>query len=394
MQRRFLPVFFVAASLAAAAQPRTVLVVEFQNKSQYSDLNWVGESVADRLMTEFAASTEIVPSRNERGEGERRLDLRPGADYTRATLLRLGQTLNADDLCFGSFTISTPSPDAPLKNSSISITAQFLDLRKMHFGPEISEAGPLSELSRLEEHLAYESLRFLQPDNNLKLDHFLAPQKTVRLEAEESYTRGLLSGDKEQRQKWFLQAIAVDGKFAGPAFELGKLALDQKQYPEALDWLKRVAPEDSNYPEARFKMGLAAYLAADYISSANYFREVVTTYPLSEVYNNLGAAEAQAGLPSGVSDFRHALESDPHSSTYLFNLGWALLKEGDFDEAGRTFQQLLTHSDDPEALALNDRSHRREPFGPNDKLPAFRLKNGFNSTAFRQLKAMIQTKAN
>jgi tetratricopeptide (TPR) repeat protein len=382
----------LAAVATAAPQPSTVLVVEFQNKSQYADLNWVGESIASRLMTEFAASAEIVPSRNERGEGERRLSLRSGAEYSHATLLRLGQTLNADAMCFGSFAITLPTPDAELKDSAIRITAQFLDMRKMHLGPELSEAGPLSELSRLEEHLAYESLRYLQPDADFKLNQFLSPQKTVRLEAEESYTRGLLSSSKDQREKWFLQAAALDNKFPGPTFELGKLALEQKQYTQALDWLRRIAPDDPNYPDARFKMGIAAYSTADYAGATSFFKEVVQTYPLSEIYNNLGAAETQAGIAAGITDFRHALESDPRSSTYLFNLGWALLKAADFDEAARTFQQILAHSDDPDARTLNDRARRHEAFTPADKPPPLRLKTSFNETAFRQLKAMLQTK--
>jgi tetratricopeptide (TPR) repeat protein len=374
----------------AAAHPNTVVVIEFQNKSQYSDLNWVGESIADRLMTEFAANGQIVPTRTERQEAERRLSLRPGADYTKATLVRIGQTLDADVICFGNFAVSLPSSDALLKDSSIRISAQFLDLRRMHFGPEISEAGQLSELSRLEEHLAFEALRYLQPDANLKLDHFLSPQKTVHLEAEESYTRGLLSSNKEQRQKWFLQAAAVDSKFPGPLFELGKLELEQKQYAQALDWLRRIGPEDPNYIEARFKMGLAAYYSGDYVDAGNYFREVVKSYPLSEVYNNLGAADAQLDAANGIADFRHALESDPHANTYLFNLAWALVKAAQYEEASRLLQQMLAHSDDPEAQVLFDHARRRTAFGPDDKLPALRLKTGFNGTAFRQLKAMVQ----
>jgi tetratricopeptide (TPR) repeat protein len=392
VQWRVLSIFLLTVFHGLAAHPNTVVVIEFQNKSQYTDLNWVGESIADRLMTEFAANSQIVPTRAERQEAERRLSLRPGADYTKATLVRIGQTLDADVLCFGSFTISLPSSEAQLKDSSIRIAAQFLDLRKMHFGPEISEAGPLSELSRLEEHLAFESLRYLQPEADLKLDHFLSPQKTVHLEAEESYTRGLLSSSKELRQKWFLQATAVDNKFPGPVFELGKLSLEQKQYSQALDWFRRIGADDPNYADARFKMGLAAYNMADYVGAASYFREVVQTYPLSEVYNNLGAAEAQMDAAAGIVELRHALESDPHANTYLFNLGWVLIKAVQYEEASRVLQQVLAHSDDAEAQVLNDHARRRTAFGPEDKPPALRLKSSFNGTAFRQLKAMVQTK--
>ena len=369
-----------------------MLVIQFQNKSPYADLNWVGESIADTLMSELAATNEIVLTRGERDEGEKQLELRSGADYTKASLLRLGESLGADMVCFGTFSDTLPRPDAPLKSSSIRITAQFLDLQKMHLGPELSEAGPLSDLSRLEEHLAFEVLKYLKPGGDLKLESFLAPTKLVKLEAEESYVRGLLSTNRDQRQKWFLQAAAVDNKFSGPALELGKLALEQKQYAQALEYFGRINRTDPSYMEARFKMGLAAYSSGDYAGAVRNFREVSQGYPLSEVYNNLGASELQANDPGGMADLRRALESDPRSVTYLYNLGWAQLKTGSYDEASKTFQQILQHSDDADSRALAERARRHEPVTEAEKIPGLRLKAGFSQTAFRQLKAMLQPK--
>jgi tetratricopeptide (TPR) repeat protein len=371
------------------------LVLQFHNNSPYSDLDWVGESVAETLMNEFAAANEIVVDRTSRAEATRRLSLRSDADFTKATLLRIGQTVGADYLCFGSFEISLPQPEAPLKSSSIRITAQFVDLRKMHDGPEFSEAGRLTELSRLQEHLAYESLKYLDPKVERKPDDFMAPQKSVRLEAEESYVRGLLSASREQKQQWFLQAEALDDKFPGPLFELGKIALEQKQYPRAIDWLRRIAPNDPNYPAARFKMGLAAYAAGSYSEAAGYFREVVKMYPLGEVYNDLAAAENEMNQSSAaIEDFRHALEGDPDSSSYLFNLGTALLRANSYEDAAKRFQQVLGRDPaDSEARTLLDSAKRRDSTLLSGKLPTQRLKSSFNETAFRQLKAMLQPEA-
>ncbi len=393
MRRTALFKLVVPLAFACGLHGATVLVLPFNNDSQYSDLNWVGASVADTLMNEFAGANEIVFNRAERAEGMRRLSLRPGANFTKATLIRLGQTLDADYVCYGGFDLTLPSPGAPLKDSSIRITAQFIDLRKMHDGPELSEAGKLTELSRFEEHLAYQSIKYLRPNENIEVDRFLSPQKLVRLEAEESYVRGLLSSNREQKQKWFLQATAVDSKFAEPAFELGKLALEQKQYAQALEWLRRIPPSDPNYIEAKFKIGLAAYGAGDYNSSAANFRDVVKAYPLSEVYNDLGAAEDQLNQPGAKDDFRHALESDPHNTTYLFNLALTLYKTASYDDAAKYLQQLLEREgNDTEARALLDHSRRHEALAAGAKLPPDRLKTSFNETAFRQLKAVLQVK--
>ncbi|MBV9083305.1 MAG: tetratricopeptide repeat protein [Acidobacteriaceae bacterium] len=385
------PILFCLA--VVPSRSATVLVMPFHNSSHFSDLNWVGESISETLMTEFSGANEIVLSRTVRAEAMHRLSLRPDADYTKATLIRIGQTADADYLCSGSFDINLPPESTQPKDSSIRITAQFMDLRKMHDGPEISEAGKLTELARLEEHLAYESVKYLEPHANLRLEDFLSPQKTFRLDAEESYIRGLMSANKEQKQKWFLQAAALDSKFPGPAYELGRSALEEKQYAQAIDWFRRIQPTDPSYIEARFRMGLAAYGAGDYSSAALYFREVAKPYPLSEVYNDLGAAESQLNQPAAAEDFRRALESDPNNPTYLFNVGVALLKSNSYDEAAKRFQQVLAHEpNDAEGRALLDRARRREPLPPGSSAPAQRLKTSFNETAFRQLKAMLRAK--
>ncbi|MBV9268423.1 MAG: tetratricopeptide repeat protein [Acidobacteriaceae bacterium] len=390
MLKQFLP-FCLFLLAAAPARPASVLILRFYNNSEFPDLNWVGESIADTLMTELGGANEIVFSRTVRADALKRLSLRPDANYTKASVMRLGQSLDADYVCFGGFDITLPSPDAAVKDANLHIAARFIDLRKLHDGPELSETGKISELSRLQEHLAYLTIKYLQPNTTMKAEDLMSPEKTVRLDAEESYVRGLLSSNREQKQKWFTQAAALQPNFPGPVFELGKLALEQKQYAQAITWLRRIQPSDPNFAEARFKMGLAAYDSGDYPAAVASFNEVVKTYPLSEIYNDLGAAENALGhTAAATEDFRKALESDPDDSTYLFNLGTALLKSEAYQDAAKQFQQVLTSDpDDAEASDLLDRATRREPLA-SGKVPPQRLKNSFDETAFRQLKAVLQ----
>jgi len=387
---------FIAATFlfASPMHPATVLVLQFHNNSQYSDLYWVGESIAETLMNEFAAANEIVLDRESRAEGMRRLSLKSDALFTKATLIKVGQTLDADYICYGTYDAKLPNGNSQLRDSSIQISARFIDLRKMHDSPELSEAGKLTDLSRLEEHLAWGSLTYLEPRANFALQRFMIPQKLTRVDAEESYVRGLLSPNKEQQQKWLTQAVALDRQFAAPAFELGQLALDRKDAHQALQWFQHIPANDPKYANARFKMGLSAYAAGDYAASASYFREVAKTAPMNEVYNNLGAAENRLSLPSAVDDFRRALDGDRNDAVYLFNLGLALLKNKSFDEASKRVTELLARDpDDAEARALLDRAERHDAGSANSEpLPPERLKDNFDEAAFRELKAMLQPK--
>ncbi len=388
---------FLAYSLifAVGAQCSTLLVLRFHNNSQYPDLNWVGESVAETVMTELRESAQIVLDRDARGDGLRRLSLRPDAEYTKATIIRLGQTLDVDLVCYGAYEINLPSPDAELKDSSVRISARFLDLRKMSDGPEFSEAGKLSDLTRLEEHLAWQALKYIDPASNVPLDRFLSPNKFVRLDAEESYIRGLMSSNADQQQKWFLQASKLEPHFAQAAFELGKLELKQKNYRQAITWLEQVPSTASGYGEARFKMGIAAFRAGDYNAAGNYFREVSKQFPLSEVYNNLGAAENELNQPAAVDDLRRALEGDQTDATYLYNISLALLKNKQYQEATKELQLLLNQDpDDAEAKTLIARAVHEDTAPSGNKTAPERLKETFNETAFLQLKAVLTHSGN
>jgi tetratricopeptide (TPR) repeat protein len=373
------------------AQSATVLVLRFHNASTFPDLSWVGESVSEVLSTELSGTSLIVVNRDTRSEAMKRLSLRSEADFTKATIIRLGQTVGADFVLYGIYTATPDAGSKELRNSTLSITARMLDLRHFHDGPEVTETGKLADLARLEEHLAWQSIKTLDPSGNPKIEDFLAPQKIIRVDAQESYVRGLLSANQDQRQKWFMQAVNVDAHFISPSLELGKLYLSKKDYRAALLAFQKVPSTDSRYPEARFQMGLCAYDAGDYTAAAGYFREVAKTVPMNEVYNNLGAAESALNQPAALDDFRKAFDGDPNDPVYAFNLGLSLLRHNDYDEAAKHLTAASeNNTSDDDAETLLALAEDKTPFPPGTKSPVpVRLKLSFDATAFRELKAML-----
>jgi tetratricopeptide (TPR) repeat protein len=377
------------------AQSATVLVLRFHNASDFPDLSWVGESISEVLSSELSDSSLIVIDRDKRSEAMKRLSLRAEADFTKATIIRLGQTLDADYVIYGSYT-AKPDPDnsQELRNSLLDISARIIDLRHLHDGSDVSEAGKLSDLARLEEYLAWKDTQLLDPSSKVQLDQYVSPQKLIRVDAQESYVRGLLSLNRDQRQKWFMQAINVDSRFVSPAFELGKLLLSKKDYRAAIQAFQRVPPTDTRYAEARFRMGLSAYGAGDFNQAAGYFREVARTVPLNEVYNNLGAAEAALNQPAALDDFRRAYDGDPNDPMYAFNLGMALLRSNAFDEAVKHLNAAAEHDpNDDEAQTMLALAQERTSLPANAKPPASaRIKQDFDANAFRELKAVLTPK--
>ena len=140
-------------------------------------------------------------------------------------------------------------------------------------------------------------------------------------------------------------------------------------------------------------MGLAAYEKGDYAQSAAYFGEVGALVPLNEVFNNLGAAQSRLNQPGALQEFQKAFDGDHNDAVYLYNLGLALYKAGQYDEAAGYLHRVLDReADNRDAQVLLERSEQKQPFSAQSgrPAPAERLKFNFDETAFRVLKAMLQ----
>lgn len=385
--------FFLAAlATLLHASIASILVTPFSNEGQTADLNWIGESVSETVMTELTADGLFVLDRDAREQGFRQLGLKPDSIYTKATLVKLGQTIDASMICYGSYQITLPTPDAQPRDGTIRISARFLDLRKLRDASEFSETGKLMDLSRLEEHLAWQCLRFLDPETKVTAEQLVVPSKLIRLDAKESYIRGLLAPSLEQKQKWLEQAVRLDSGYAQPEFELGRLAWNRRDYRQAAAWFSRIPKGDPLYLEARFKRGMSAYMVGDYLTAKACFHDLSQDAPLNEVFNNLGGAESRLNEPAALDDFRRASDGDNTDPTYNFNYALALYRQGRYDEAAQRLHLVIDRAgSDVDAASLLSRCEQRIPYSTGVHGPAERMKDNFDLATFRQLKAMVQS---
>ena len=122
----------------------------------------------------------------------------------------------------------------------------------------------------------------------------------VRVDALESYIRGLLATSDDIKIKLFTQATKIDDHYSEPAFQLGRLYFRKKLYRDSSLWFSKVASTDSHYMEAMFFLGLCRYYQGDYESAIKQFQTVSTSMPLNEVFNNLGAAQSRLDKPEAA----------------------------------------------------------------------------------------------
>jgi tetratricopeptide (TPR) repeat protein len=224
-------------------------------------------------------------------------------------------------------------------------------------------------------------------------DGFLQARPPVRLDAVESYVRGLLAASPDQQHLFFTRAARLDPNYSQPCFQLGKIFWGKKDYKIAAGWLARVTSSDPHYLEAQFFLGLCRYNMADFNGAVQCFRTVAASVPLNEVYDDLGAAESRLNQSEeALENFRKALEGDGSDPDYHFNVGYTLWRAKQFDAAAESFRAVLERNpDDTEATTLLDRALKQEGPRPGDSRfeARERLKTDYEEIAYRQLQAAL-----
>jgi tetratricopeptide (TPR) repeat protein len=379
---------------AGCLRAGTALVIPFFNHSKNASLDWIGESVAESVRDSLASEGLLVYDRDERLEAYRRLSLRPGAELTHASVLKVGDSMDASAVIYGFFELLPADPGKEGSKGSLRITARVVDLQRSRQGAPYSEVGAIEDLATLEAHLGWQTLNALIPKSAPGERDFMQARPKVRLDAVESYVRGLLAASAEQRHHYFTQAAHIDEHYSQPCFQLGKIYWEQKDYKVAAGWLARVGRNDPHYFEAQFFLGLCRYLSGDMKGAEECFRVVAAELPLNEVYNDLGAVQVQRQDYAGAEEsFGKAIEGDDTDPDFQFNLGVALWRGGKYAEAGESFRAVLArNANDPEATVMLGRALKKEGPRPGDTRSDGkpRLKTNYEESAYRQLQAELK----
>jgi tetratricopeptide (TPR) repeat protein len=393
MQRWLAVGMFGLAALHPLAAD-TAAVLPFLNKTVNSpNLDWIGESVAETVREALGMTGVMTLDRKEVQEAYHRLSLRQEIALTEASVMKIGETLDAEQVVYGSFEFTRP-PSGSITSGSLHVTARVLDRRRMRASPEFTETGSLEDLGTIEAHLAWRALTLIAPTMAPAESEFRSLRTPVRIDAEENYIRGLLAHSTDQKEKYFSQAAKLDPHFAHACYQLGQIHYQMKDYRQAVVWLEKVGLGDIHSHEASFLLGLARFQTGDFKGAQQTFQMIAAAVPLSEVFNNLGAAESRANLSqASIDDFHKALAGDANDPVYRFNLGYALWKKGDFAPAAESLRALLDLvPDDPSAALLLARCLKKQ--GPRasqdprlDNLE--RLKTNFEERAYMQLKSLL-----
>jgi len=383
----------LAAFCGSLLHAQTAIVLPFFNHSKSANLDWIGESLAESVRDSLVSEGLLVLDRDDRLEAYRRLSLRPGAELTHASIIKIGEALDAAKVIYGSFQVLPAEPGKEITKSSLRIEARILDLKRNRQSQPFEETGALEDLAYSESHLGWQTLTALRPEGAPSERDFLNARPRVRIDAVENYIRGLLAASPEQRHRLFTQAARLDEHYSQPCFQLGRIHWEKKDYKVAAGWFERVARADPHYLEAQFFLGLCRYNNGDFPGAEQAFTLVAASVPLNEVYNDLGAVQSRRNDAAGaISSFQKAVEGDDADPDYHFNLAYAFWLSGQFPAAIASFREALARSpNDVEATLLLGRAIRGEGPRPGDPKADSRerLKTNYDETAYRQLQAEL-----
>lgn len=365
---------------STATSNRAVLILPFHNDSKAPGLEWIGEAFSEVLGQRMQSPSIFVISREDRLYAFDRVGIPANTGLSRATLLRIAEQMGVDYVVLGNYNYD---------GNYFSSKAQLLDMRRLHLSPSVTEAGSLLQLIDIQAATAWDLMHIIQPELVATKQDFIAETKDIRLDALENYVRGVVATSNAEKIRRLKEAVRLNPNYNVAILGLGKTYFDQREYSSAVTWLAKVPQSDKHGAEANFFLGLAAYYSGNIDRAVEAFRMVADRFPLTEVYNNLGVAEARRGRSTSLEYLQKAVQADPTEADYHFNLALSLARTGDKAAAVRELKEVLSlRSTDTEArnylqaLTLASASPGRPPLE--------RIKRNYDEASFRQLAFAIE----
>jgi tetratricopeptide (TPR) repeat protein len=379
-----------APSGATAGAPegrgRILLVLPFDNRTGQPSLEWIREAAPQILSSRFAAAGFAPMSRADRMYALDHLGLPQGFHPSRASSLKLAETLDADSIVVGSYVTD---------GTGIVAEAQVVDVPHLRMSQPVTARGEMRDLISVFDSLAWKLTRQLDPGFSVAEETFVAAGKGLRLDAFEQYIRGITEPDQPERLRHLNQSVLLSPEFSEAWMALGREDYNGQKYEEAAAAFGRVGRNDPDALEAGFYRGLSLLFSGNYPKAEEAFGSVARILPLAEVVNNQGVAVSRQGH-DGSPLFRQAVAADPNAADYHFNLAVSLKRHGVAAEALTELAQCLRlRPNDSEAQAL-DKEWNKPAAKPASGLdaeakadPLERIARRFDAVAFRQAALMM-----
>jgi len=321
---------FGAGRVAQVPAGTRILVLPFENTQREPRLAWLGEASAVLLADELNHRGMPAITRAERVRAFEQLHLPVSASLSRATVIKVGESLGASEVIGGSYRV---------EGDQLVVEAHSIRIDVGRLQPHVGERGLLKDLftlfDRLARRLASGAARSAAPSPQPPLGAF------------ENYIKGLMA-DSVATQATFLDRAVKDY----PAFDRARLALwevrhEQDDHQAALAAVKSVSGTSVEARVAQLRAGVSLLEMKQYTDAAATLTRLLdpavlkTTNPadarFAPILNNLGVIELRRGASAAAGSATYYLtrasDADPGDADYRFNLGYAYVLDRNYKAA-------------------------------------------------------------
>jgi len=399
------PVLWLLCCSSSLAQLQTIVVLPFANQSKNAGLHWMSESFPELLEDRLKWPKLNVLGRDERLPAFDRIGIPYSSSLSQASLIKIGQELDADILVLGNFDSD---------GTQIKVTTSILDLRKNVLKARLEEKAPLDQFQAACGRLAWKILAQLDSMFPLSLNAFLEKFPVIPNVALENYVRGLIESDRAKQIRFFRQADKEHANYSKAIYQVGRLYHQERDYATSTLWLQRLLKLEGDLPEASFLIGLNHLYLKNYDKAAGELDRLSRVIPASKIYTNLAIALSLKGSKEAASEmFEKAIAADRSEADYDFNRAYHRWKTGDFAGALKNLTAFMVRNDsDAEVQYLLSKCYRAmgrieesasalalaqelnpkiEGWEIRRQMPdLFRVQSGFDASNFRQLQLHLR----
>jgi len=324
----------VLAALLSAV-PGTVLVLPPDPPAGRPEA-WVAELVADQLPRSLEFLGVPAIARADRLQAHAALEI-PLVSLTRATSIRMAEALGATRVVTGAYTVD---------GGGLRLSLRLLDVERGVLSAPLTAQGPIDTAADLVDGMAWDIALAVAPPPARTRDELFAQRDGVSFGAAKMHAEGLGARGPAARIRTVRRALTLAPAFHPARLSLGRLLLDQREFSAAYETLGRIPAETPVWRSARFLQGIALLEVGRYREATSLYAALAAAHATSAVLNNQALAILRDGdrATRAADVLRQAAAMSPDSLDIAFNLGWALIVEGDPEAAAFVLRDLAARA--------------------------------------------------
>lgn len=322
-------IFIIPLPLFAA---QSIVVLPFSDESKTQQAYWLGEGFAESLTDELYLKNAYTIQRPERKAAYDALRLPYVGHVSRATMLKLGKSLGADYIVFGTYIV---------EQTNLKVEARVIQTSSSRLSAPIEASGLLANLYNVQGYLT-KALKTFFATQRLEAAENKLQASSVPLHAYELYIKGLLESSDPGKVDFFQRAVKAHADYPQANYRLGLALYRLGRYKESNDALNRIRGNGILRTRVEFLTALNLYMMRDLTASAQKWYKLSQSSPAAEIYNNIGAALlGKHEIDNAISYLTRAVELDPDNPDFRFNLGIGYTQKGNYADASRFFRETV-----------------------------------------------------